>query len=800
MISNYKKIPRAFNCKIFGILLVIFAWGCAVRQPVKTGPGIPQQEFRAVIISSACLLNAAPDSTEILILKMLDELNQAHYNTLILDLNPSGNINRKIQSDSPQKDHMDFDPFLRVFEETHRQGLKVFVSVDLLAAGQAEVLLNHEFGPSRDLQEIPGPEESWYFKNNSNAILDPAVPEVRTYLKKIVRELVIQFDVDGLILDLTWLSGFPEEFSHATDPSPLTGLVEDIFTEAMLVKPYLINAASVHVDLMNGHPGIKQWTENGIVDFILPFNKNTSDMEHPGIIAGWQNGTVFYPGRVCHVLLENLTGPEYGYQEQKEFPGSLKKIMPEQVFSLDISGISGGRKGGESVEILTCGKTKQTDSEGRFGFILVEKPDTLKLRAAGFTYNLPTNRWNTPYDYRIGREGEVTRKIPWLEFRRMPEYITSDPEFHLLCKTDFPAKAWINGDTVKVYRTGIFFKKINLEEGRNRIEAGVIFPDSSRTTYTREFIYTEEEELREPFPLWIDEESVTPDMDMVLLPDDRVQLSFRGSKGQEGLVKFQPGNTAIHCNRTDFKDYSLYETVFSIDDWETDRKYSLSLILQANKKTGFNHKLEFRIPATITIRKFENFPWIRVRQNNTRLTYNLGPVRLGGPLKAEYPAGVILKTNGIFGNSYRVYLNPAEEGFVDMENVEKLPDIHSQLPYYITSLTCAPAGTADILSIPYPVQIPYAIFPEPELKRIRIRLYGAMTSSTWIAHREGCRYIERVTWEQVTFGTYEVQAYLKTSLIWGYEIHKEGSSLVLRIKYPPEFDIRNEKPLTGLKI
>jgi len=60
--------------------------------------------------------------------------------------------------------------------------------------------------------------------------------------------------------------------------------------------------------------------------------------------------------------------------------------------------------------------------------------------------------------------------------------------------------------------------------------------------------------------------------------------------------------------------------------------------------------------------------------------------------------------------------------------------------------------------------------------------------------------IEKVTWKQTTPETYQVYVNLKTPKIWGYDIRPVGKLLVLRIKYPPEYDLKNKKPLSGLKI
>ena len=89
----------------------------------------------------------------------------------------------------------------------------------------------------------------------------------------------------------------------------------------------------------------------------------------------------------------------------------------------------------------------------------------------------------------------------------------------------------INGEQVKQYKTGIFFKTIKLSEGVNRIRATILTDDSLTAFYEREFIYTDSDQTGPQFPLWIDVSSLNPDYDMELMQDDVLQFSFHGSSG-----------------------------------------------------------------------------------------------------------------------------------------------------------------------------------------------------------------------------------------------------------------------------
>jgi N-acetylmuramoyl-L-alanine amidase len=115
-------------------------------------------------------------------------------------------------------------------------------------------------------------------------------------------------------------------------------------------------------------------------------------------------------------------------------------------------------------------------------------------------------------------------------------------------------------------------------------------------------------------------------------------------------------------------------------------------------------------------------------------------------------------------------------------------------------MSCGPGTGADIVSIPYTEPVPYEVVPEPDQNRIVITMFGVETANTWVSHRAGCKIIDKLTWEQTTPETYKIYVNLKSKEIWGYDLRRDGSRLVLRVKYPPVYDLASEKPLTGLKI
>jgi N-acetylmuramoyl-L-alanine amidase len=585
--------------------------------------------------------------------------------------------------------------------------------------------------------------------------INQSLPQVKTYFRNEVHKLVTNYNIDGLSFQMS-------------DNSP--DVIEDIVVEAMLVKPYLV--ISIIYKDNNGYQKAASYLKGGIVDYIVP----KTDF------------AVSVTDSIPHRYSDRINTPE-----------NLKKVTPQQVVGLDLSALFPDNPGDQTVYINKRSKTRVTDSEGQIGFIIAD-PDTIELETAGGVIILKTENWSIPYKYVLLPDSKVIRKSPWVEFRRMPERFTDLPEYDLLCKTEYPASVRINGDSVKQYKTGIFFNKITLKEGPNRVRASVYTKDTQSAFYEDEFVYHKTDKTRKSYPLWINERTIEPSSDLELLPEDVVRVSFTGSIGQEGYIEVNPGRIRIKCSREDRGDYSLYSGDIPLRRLKQGKPCKITLKLTPSPGAPDSRIYEYILKHTIIVRNADDFPFVKVTKENSRLTYNLGAPRLGGPIRSELGPGVVMKTNGVTGENYRIRLSRTEYGFINRNDVRLMPAETVQPTYYISSMSCGPARDADILTIPYPEPVPYEVYPDPDQKRLVITLFGVETSSTWITHLTGRKVIDKVTWQQTTPETYRIYVNLKTPEIWGYSIRQEAKRLVLSLRYPPQYNLNNEKPLSGLKI
>ena len=389
---------------------------------------------------------------------------------------------------------------------------------------------------------------------------------------------------------------------------------------------------------------------------------------------------------------------------------------------------------------------------------------------------------------------------PWVKFLRVPEAVTTQPRFDVLARSDYPATVRINGQALKQYRTGIFFTTVSFVAGVNRVTAEATYPDGRSAICEHAIFYDERDTTRQPYPLWVEARSMEPAGDLEVLPDEVVKVSFTGSRGQEAWIDVHPGNRTVATAREDLGDHSIYRAEIPVRGLETGVAHTLSVRLVPAPGAPVKSTYKPDYARTVIVRNPEDFPLVRVKNEYSRLVYNLGAPRLGGPVRAELGPGVVLKVSGKTGSNYRIRLSNTETGFIGENDVEVMEGYRSQPVYSVTSMSTGPSAAGDVVSIPYLEPVPYEVYPDPDGRRLVVTLYGVESAATWVSHRTGRKVIDKLTWEQPTPETFRVYVNLNTEHLWGYDIRPRGNSLVLTVRYPPVFDPTAAKPLTGLKI
>ena len=871
--------------KLSILLIFLFLSNCGIKPEIKFTDQIiskPSYELRGATITIYEWAN--PDSSVMKsnIIKIMQNLGNANFNTVFFQVRAQAETfyPSPIEPWSKIFNFTDpgFNPVTFAIKEAHKNNLQFYANINLLALwdeNKPPLDTNHLFhkhGPNVK------PENSWVcmdnvirsMKKNDSFYLNPALPEVKNYLKKVIKQFVKNYNIDGLNFEKIQYpdndyQNNPDSLKKYNKDSlntkisnqnwtqkQLTELIEAVVVEAMLIKPYLITSATTfgmfktkNTEENNNsksrhdkyYKDAIEWLDRGIVDFIVPifncnidtllpnyddlwinFKKRTTNYRHiyPGICLknsylkkdeiknqldnirknGGQGAVIFTTDPNSN---ENINIIKNKIFSQKiELPLKMKRRKSNQFFSIDFKNSLNDTITNKSIKLLFSNKTRSTDSEGKISFIAQNIHDTLLISSQDNILKISTNHIHPPYSFIANSDNTISRKSPWVEMRKFPKIITAKNEFDFLFKTEYPCKVSINSIPAKIYKTGIFFNKVKFNEGKNRIRAEITTKNSETTFYEQEFIYKKSIISEPDTNLWIDEKSIFPNSNMILLPSDNIYVSFKAKKGQNATVIINPGNQIFKLTQDDKDDYSIYKTDIPLYKFKKNQIYNLTFTIFSKSQSEISKS--YQSPFSIQIKDLDQFPLVKTIEENSVFNYAMGKIRLGGPIRIEYPKNIILKTSGKIGNNYRIQLSKIEHGFIKQEFVKELPIGTPKPSYFINSMYCKSTKTEDMVFIPYLENIPYTISPEPHINRITITLFGAKTNCTWITHLKKRKYIENVTWEQTTPETYKIYINLKSNKIWGYSLKPKGRSLIFKIKNAPKLNLTKEKPLNGLKI
>lgn len=763
------------------------------------------------------------------------------YNAIFFQVQEAGECFYPSENDSwstifNEKDP-GFDPLRFALSEAHRHGLQFHVQLDVLGAynlvnkpqspdhlytthGKKWVLSDENFQPLK--------EDIYYY-------LDPGNPEVITYLKRRIREIVTQYEIDGMLFtqlkypgrqvlgspafknQYAGVSAFftgSDEQEFAQDV--ITSCLEALVTEARLIKPYLVFSAQVEPlpYEMRGYNDLNpaethyfqkgsEWLREGLIDVLVPrmhmryrsfkdlydtYRENSDISQY--IIPSLRGDEEDFRVRDVKRSLDHIRQNDGGgaliytstdalkertiYEGMAALPFLAHTHATTKAVEIDLSDFHIPQ---DIIRVANDDRCRLVDQNNRLSISLSELPRNLSIASMDDKMRFSTREWKVPYRYNAISRKELIRPEIFIELRRAPDFITTDSSFQFLFRAG-KGETRINGILVEPYsNTGIFFKEIALEPygRRTRVRGSVAYGDLHIFYEDAYFANFPDTTAKHPVIL----ESVSPRGTVILPPDDFLRITFSSN-----MVE-------------DIDTILLYANGMPFPLWHNGSRYvgeipcrlfedadSAYIQVAARDKNGTDYSYD--LPASLKVRPEHSFPLIENTSDYTPASYSRGTVRLGGPYLNEYPPGVRFATNGKFGDVFRVKLNESEYAYIDEKYVKTCPPGTPRPAYNITSISIIPDSNAERVVIPWPEPVPYAVFPEPESQRIRIRLYGVHSNSTWITHRNALELIDNVSWEQKDAQTYDVHVNLKDMNIWGYDLKQSEKFLALHIKRPPK--------------
>lgn len=195
------------------ILSVLFLFSLtAAAQKTDTRQSASDRPFRAVWISTVANIDwPTGDAVGHTMLQqqqmrdLLDKIAALHFNTIIFQVRPTADAlypssyepwSHWLTGKQGQNNDIPYDPLRFVLDEAHKRNLDVHVwinpyRINLARTPVSELNPDHIFYRHRE----------WFWKYNGQWYFEPGLDETREWLKKIVRELVTAYDIQGVHMD-----------------------------------------------------------------------------------------------------------------------------------------------------------------------------------------------------------------------------------------------------------------------------------------------------------------------------------------------------------------------------------------------------------------------------------------------------------------------------------------------------------------------------------------------------------------------------------------------------------------------
>ncbi|MBB4037691.1 uncharacterized lipoprotein YddW (UPF0748 family) [Dysgonomonas hofstadii] len=167
----------------------------------------PATEVRAVWLTTNWGLDWPTQNTSVQaqkdeLIKILDQLKAENFNTVLFQTRAQGAVfyRSKIEPLSPYFNHSDnFDPLAFAIEECHKRGMELHAW--LVTYTMERAIVRYTGKGKRRKAVVTETKPDYYKLINNVWYLDPGRPETQNRILSLVKEIVSNYDVDGIHFD-----------------------------------------------------------------------------------------------------------------------------------------------------------------------------------------------------------------------------------------------------------------------------------------------------------------------------------------------------------------------------------------------------------------------------------------------------------------------------------------------------------------------------------------------------------------------------------------------------------------------
>ena len=376
---------------------------------------------------------------------------------------------------------------------------------------------------------------------------------------------------------------------------------------------------------------------------------------------------------------------------------------------------------------------------------------------------------------------------------------------HLLGRTLPGATVRVGGVPVTVFATGVFARDgIALAQGANPLLVEATLPDGSSLQRTLIF-----ERVAPPraadWPrdrLWLHGGTLRPDERLRVGPGEPVEVAVQATPGQtvQARLPGQAWQTLVESAA----QAGRYQAALLMapNGGEASAPVQLRLLAPGPTRRARPRSINTQTPGEVGLWNADPHRLWVVGPEGADLVHGLHDVRLGGPYLAELPPGTLLQATGLRGEALRVQLSPDTTAWVATSAVAPAPAGTLAPRAALTSLSVSGSAEGDVLAIPLPAGVPYAVRCVADARgvmQLQVEVFNAHHATTWITHRASARLVREVTAEQAGPGRVLLRVHLQATRLWGWQAERLPGSLRITLRPTPVIT-EPSRTLAGLRV
>lgn len=337
MLFHNKHIVKLLSVLSF---VTIFSYNAKAEYDGK-------REWRAVWIATVNNIdwpsspNLSPQDQQKELIQLFDLYKELNFNAIVLQIRPTADAFYKsdlepwsiyLTGDQKKGPHPHYDPLTFAIKEAHKRGMELHTWLNPYRVSQnvnniKDLSSNHIYRQKPYL----------FVKHGNKLYFDPAYPETREFLTKVIKDLVTRYDLDGIHFDDYFYPnndfsdessfakhnrGYKREDKMAWRRENVDLVVKMLRDTIKSIKPFVKFGISPYAVWRNKkedprgsetksfgytnydhlHADILKWMEMGWLDYVLPqlyFNIDHPSADFKVLAEWWRNnsaGTPVYGG------------------------------------------------------------------------------------------------------------------------------------------------------------------------------------------------------------------------------------------------------------------------------------------------------------------------------------------------------------------------------------------------------------------------------------------------------------------------------------------------------------------------